>query len=203
MALVPIDKTKKGGLLGGSSINKVVDDARNAGPKTSPGGSKGPSAKNPSSTAVKGAPVSTAGPVAPITPTLENYLGSDVTYQDQLRNFDRTLADFLANMGTRNTRTTADFGEGKRNMEQQRVTDLDAIKNDFASRGLLNSGLFVDKNAQYEKDYAQQLADAERLYNQAISDLSTEETNFRREQDLQKESAKQDAARRRAEKYGV
>lgn len=159
--------------------------------------------KTPSRTAVSKPAPKVAGPVKPIVPTLDQFLGGDTTYLDQLRQFDRTLGDFIANLGVRKTRLTADYGENKRDMEQQRIEDLEAIKNDFASRGILGSGLFVDENAQYEKTYAQQLADFERQYQQSQSDLTLEDTQFRREQDLAKEAARADAARRRAEKYGL
>lgn len=159
--------------------------------------------KTPTKTATAKAPTLAPGPVKPIVPTLDQYLGGDTTYQDQLRQFDRTLGDFIANLGVRKDRLTADYGENKRDMEQQRIKDLEAIKNDFASRGLLSSGLLVDESGKYEKDYAQQLADFERQYTQSQSDLTLEDTQFRREQELAKEAARQDAARRRAEKYGL
>lgn len=159
--------------------------------------------KTPTKTATAKAPTVQPGPVKPIVPTLDQYLGGDTTYLDQLRQFDRTLGDFIANLGVRKTRLTADYGENKRDMEQQRIKDLEAIKNDFASRGLLSSGLLVDESGKYEKDYANQLADFERQFTQSQSDLTLEDTQFRREQELAKEAARQDAARRRAEKYGL
>lgn len=159
--------------------------------------------KTPTVTATRQAPQVAPGPVAPIVPSLDQYLGGDTTYLDQIRQFDRTLGDFIANLGTRKTRLTADYGENKRNMGQTHDKDIEQIKNDFASRGLIDSGLFVDENAKYEKDYAQQLADFERQYGQSQQDLTTEDTQFRREQDLSKEAARADAARRRAEKYGL
>lgn len=171
-------------------------------PKTSKPTATKPS-KTPTVTAVKPPASIAPGPVKPIIPSLDEFLGGDTTYQDQLRQFDRTLGDFVANLSTRKDRLTADYGENKRNMDQQRTKDLESILNDYASRGLMGSGLFVDENAQYEKTFAQQLADFERQFGQSQTDLTLEDTQFRREQELAKEAARQDAARRRAEKFGI
>lgn len=143
------------------------------------------------------------GPVKPIIPDINAYLAGDVDYQNQLRQFDKTLADYTADSSLRKTRTEADYGEGKRNMEKQRIEDLAAIKDDFASRGILGSGLYTGRVGEYETGYGTQLADLERQFNQSIQDLSNQNLQFNREQELAKEAARQDAIRRRAQQYGL
>lgn len=161
------------------------------------------SSSRPSSAPVSNVPAAAPGPIAPIVPDIGAYLAGDVDYQNQIRQFDKTLADFTADSSTRKVRTEADYGEGKRNMETQRGTDLQSLKDDFASRGLLSSGLYTGRIGEYETDYRTQIADLERQFNQAVQDISNQGTQFTREQDLSKESARQDAIRRRAQQYGL
>lgn len=166
-------------------------------PRVTSGGSGGKvSATKPVAPAIP-------GPVKPIVPDINAYLAGDVDYQGQLRQFDKTLGDFNANLGNRRTRLTADYGQGKRDMEKQKIEDLLAIKDDFASRGILGSGLYTGRIGEYETSFADQLANFERTYNDSLGDLTTESTQFLREQELQKEASRQDAIRRRAQQYGL
>jgi len=136
-------------------------------------------------------------------PSLNNWLARDTDYQDQLRAFNRSLSDFMADVGRRKTSLSTDYSTGVKRMGEQRVKDLADIMNDFASRGLLKSGLFGQRQGDYEKQYQQNLTDLSTQNKKALTDLSTEEKNYRRQQELQKESARKEAARRRAEKYGI
>lgn len=188
------------------AVSRRLGNGGGTGGKTPPrtsGGGGGSNAKTVTKTTPRPAAPTAPGPVAPIVPSIEDYLAGDVDFQNQLRQFAKTLGDFNTNLDSRRTRLTADFGEGKRNMEKQKVDDLLAIKDDFASRGILGSGLYTNEVGDYNTNYAEALANFERQYNQSVGDLANESTQFNREQELQKEAARLDAVRRRAQKYGV
>lgn len=136
-------------------------------------------------------------------PSLSFWLRHDADYQDQLRAFGRSLSDFMADVGRRKTTLGTDYKTGVKRMGDQRVKDIQDIMNDFAARGLLKSGLYGQRQADYEKQYQQNLTDLETQNKKSLTDISNEEKNFRRQQELQKESARKEAARRRAEKYGI
>lgn len=132
--------------------------------------------------------------------TLEQWLNKDSEYQSQLSQFGKTWADFLADVGVRKARAGTDYELGKKNMADQRTRDLEALKNDYASRGLLQSGLYGERVGQYETDYNKNVADLETQRQRLLQDIGTEQTNFQREQDLEKQRARQAAAQRRTAK---
>lgn len=136
-------------------------------------------------------------------PSLSQYLARDADYQDQLRSYARSFSDFTADVGRRKTKLTGDYNAGVKSMGDQRVKDLQDIMNDFASRGLLQSGLYGQRESDYEKQYQSNLSDLGRQQKSNLGDISAEQTQFTRQQQLEKESARKDAARRRAEKYGI
>lgn len=130
--------------------------------------------------------------------SLEQWLSKDSDYQSQLSQFGKTWADFLADVGVRKARTGTDYELGKKNMADQRTRDLESLKNDYASRGLLQSGLYGERVGQYETDYNKNVADLETQRQRLLQDIGTEQTNFQREQTLEKQRARQAAAARRA-----
>lgn len=173
--------------------------------------SSGSSARAPSSGGSR--PVSsnrTPGRVEPVTkpkpkppPSVKNYLAGDTGYQQLLRGQQRTLADFLADIGRQRTEAKTSFGDVTRSMEQEKERALEAMQNEFASRGLLQSGLFGKEQGEYNQDWANQMTQLEQGQQSLLSDLLSQRTNFQREQQLAQEAARQSAIRRRAEKYGI
>ncbi len=136
-------------------------------------------------------------------PTLAQWLGKDATYQDQLRAFQRSLNDFNVDWTKRKDKVGADYTTGVTQMKDQKVKDLNDIMSDFAARGLLTSGLFAQRNADYEKTFNTNLTNLDTNKKSLLEDLSTEGSQFRRDQELAKENAKKEAAKRRADKYGI
>lgn len=151
----------------------------------------------------RGTPTGGTGKVQPVKKpmSLEAWLGKDSDYQDQLRQFGKTWSDFLADVGVRKGRVGTEYGSSSKKMADQRGLDLKSFENDFASRGLLQSGLYADRLGQYEKDYQTGLADLGRNKDQLLQDISSEQTNFQREQDLAKEQARKLAAQRRTTSF--
>jgi hypothetical protein len=80
--------------------------------------------------------------------------------------------------------------------------DLGNIKDDFASRGVLHSGLFAQKNADYQTEFEKQLGEINRKKTQSYGDLQAQLLQFEREQQLQISQAKLEAARRAAAQTG-
>src|SRR5216117_857444 len=99
---------------------------------------------------------------APPPPSLASWLKTDADYQDQLRAFAKTLADETANVTQRQGRVKTDYQSGVSSMGEQRVKDLQDIMNDFAARGLLKSGLYGQRQSDYEKQYQTNLGNLTR-----------------------------------------
>lgn len=89
-------------------------------------------------------------------------------------------------------------GVYQRELRDTRTKDLGDIRNDYSARGLLRSGLYAQKNSDYEKEFGKQMAEISRKKASTYGQLGTEKRQFGREQEIQKEQARLEAARRRA-----
>lgn len=146
-----------------------------------------------------------AGPISNISapPNINAYLGGDTTYQQQQQNFQKTLADFLSNEKLQKSKLTEDYGGAQRAMNLQKTNDLSNMQQDFAGRGLLTSGLYAGAVGDYNTDFLQKLAELTKNFKRSTGDLSMGETNFRKEQQLAAQRAREEALARRASQYGI
>lgn len=145
-------------------------------------------------------PQSTApGPIQ----NIEAYLGADTGYQQQIRSFNQALQDFLADVTRRRGTLETDFGTSKKAMDDQRVMDLDRIKDDYGARGLGRSGLYADAVGDYETEFGTRMSELQRRQNEALAGLTQEEGNFKSQQELKTQQAKEQAIARRAAQYGL
>lgn len=147
-------------------------------------------------------PVAKPGAVPKIA-SIEDWLGSETMYKNQIRNFDKAFGDFNADLNLRKGRVNTDFTQSEKTLKDQRVSDLETLKNDFASRGLLTSGLYANELGDYENEFNQQLANLTRGRTESLSNIGRELSNFQSEQNLAKQRAREEAIRRRAAKYGL
>jgi hypothetical protein len=182
---------------------------------TSPPNISGPGGTNPNlgGPAGGGPPIPGSGNSAPSpnlniakppkAPALDTWLKSDASYQNQLRTFAQALAEFQAGQ----TRTTASdntsWQGATRQLGDQKTKDLAGIMNDFASRGMLKSGLYGQNVADYTKTYQNNLNDLNTGHSNALRDLGTANVNFQKDQAIQSAQARSDAAARRAAQFGI
>lgn len=136
-------------------------------------------------------------------PDIGGFLGSDTAYQDQLRQFAQALADMNADVTRRRGVIGTGFETSKKGMADQRVKDLGNIEADYGARGLLRSGLYGKARGDYETEYNNRLTDLGTQNTNALSQLDQELNQYRSQQELQTQAAREAAIRRRAEQYGV
>lgn len=148
-------------------------------------------------------PVQTLTPPRPKPPSLKEFLAGDEVYQQALRGSSRTLADFLSELQRQRGEAGTAFRTTRENMETQRERQLQQLRDEFAARGLLQSGVYAGRQTMFEQDFARQLDDLQRSYNSLLQDLLAQETNFRRKQELALEMARQEAIARRAARYDL
>jgi hypothetical protein len=150
-----------------------------------------------------GSGTSYSPPKAPKAPSIGSYLGTDSTYQQQVRGGKRSLADFLSEMGRRRGEAGTQYGQTTASMERDRVTQLEDLRNEFASRGLIQSGLYGEEQGNFQKKFTEQQTALSQQQAALLADLLSQEKNYRRENDLATEAAKQEALQRRAAKYKI
>jgi hypothetical protein len=137
----------------------------------------------------------------PKAPSIGSYLGTDSMYQQAVRGGKKSLADFLSETGRRRGEAGTQFNQTKASMERDRLQQLNDLRQEFASRGLIQSGLFGEENGKFEQQFTEQSNALQQQQAALLADLLSQEKNYRRENDLALEAAKQEALLRRSQKY--
>jgi hypothetical protein len=211
--------TKPGGGSKGSSSGTAYRPRQSYSPRSAAAGNKlkkstpassggrvkyssGPSIKSNSSGQYGATPPVPAAAPGNID-DVNAYLGGDSGYQDQLRQLAKALSDFQADTGRRQGTLDTEFGVSKRALGDQRTLDLDNIEEDYASRGLLKSGVYAGAVGDYEKEYGERVSDLDRRQQQALQLLMQERSSYENQNSLEQQAAREAAIRRRAETYGV
>lgn len=132
--------------------------------------------------------------------SIDAYLGSDAAYQGVLRGNKRTLQDYLSELGRRRGEAGTQYNQTKASMERDRIQQLADLREEYASRGLIQSGIYADEQGKFQQQFIQQSQALEQQQAALLADLLSQEKNYRRENDLALEKAKQDALARRAAK---
>lgn len=136
-------------------------------------------------------------------PPVAKYLGADPVYQQGLSELMRTLNAFKVSNTDSQTDVRSAFNTSMQRMGAERGEALNSLKDDFASRGLLQSGLYADANSDYNKEYRNRVTDLTRDRTDQLGNLKSEFSNFRGLNNSKVQELRLDAIRRRAEKYGI
>lgn len=146
-----------------------------------------------------------AAPVqsAPPPMSLDDFVAQDTAYQSQLAALSKAFTDYQSQQEQAKTGYLTNYGTDRDALERNRVNAMSELENDFASRGLLQSGLYADSRADLTGDYDRRNSALEQAKAQYIAGLTNDLSNFQSEQDLTKQRALQEAAARRAAQYGV
>lgn len=137
------------------------------------------------------------------TSALDKWLAGDVTYQQQLADFNRAIAEYNATFNRQKSITERDYAESQRALNLQGTQDRDDQQNDFAGRGILHSGVYAKALGDYNTQFNQRMKALTTGKTDKLGDLSTQKSNFLRQTSLEKNNAKQDAIRRRAQQLGI
>lgn len=134
---------------------------------------------------------------------LDKWLAGDVTYQQQLADFNRAIAEYNATFNRQKSITNRDYNESQRALDLQGTQDRTDQQNDFAGRGILHSGVYAKALGDYNTQFNQRVRALTAGRNDKLGDLTTQRSNFLRQTSLEKNNAKQDAIRRRAQSLGI
>ncbi len=138
-----------------------------------------------------------------IPPSIDAFLGGDTTYQDQVRNFQLGLNNFLADATRRRGTVDSDYASSQKALNDQKVQDLGNLEADYGSRGLAGSGLYGKAVGDYNTEWNNRMGDLTTKQQQALASIQQEQGNYQSQSELQKQQALQDAIARRASKYGA
>lgn len=150
------------------------------------------------------------GSVAPSVPapppmSIDEWLakGNDTTYSGQRSAYEKALADYAAQYKSEQDKYSNEYNASLAKMQQDNTLGAKDLENDYASRGLLTSGVYANALNEYQNSYQTKLSDLSRARDAYLSDLNNDKTNFESEQALALARAKQDAANRRTAGLGL
>lgn len=125
---------------------------------------------------------------------------ADSTYWDTLNQLLQNSEMYRQNMTLQQARANEDYGVSTQKMAKQRGRDLTNIREDFASRGVVKSGVYGGRVGEYESDYQTALADLARAKNRSLQDVSQAYNQYLEQWRLQKQQAINDAIQRKLAK---
>lgn len=144
-----------------------------------------------------------AAPPKPVIPDTGSYLKSDSTYQKQMAAYAKSLADFQADQGLAKTDYDTGYQGTYRDIGLAKQDASENLKNDFASRGMLQSSLYNEGLGDLNNQYQNQYNDLAKQRTGFLDQLTQELTKYRNEQGTQSQNAQAEALRRRQEKYNL
>jgi hypothetical protein len=154
-----------------------------------------------------GVGISSSGQVSNVAPapipSINQFLGADAGYQSQLAAIQKALADYQAQMGTQTNQYETNYASNLNQLGQDRTLGLADQQNDYTGRGLLHSGLYGKAAGDLTTQYDTKQADLGRARSDFLANLGLDFNNFKSQQDITGQRAKQDAIARRAAQYGV
>lgn len=150
------------------------------------------------------APVATnADPLGTGDPELDKYLAGDDIYQSILASITRNKDTNQVNYDYNVKNQTADNETIRRRLAESEVKDNKLLDDDYAARGLFNSGLELKASSDLGQNYSNQGKDLESAFQRNLYQLLTDQTS---QNDLDNETGRQaqlDAITRRAQEFGI
>lgn len=155
----------------------------------------------PTTSTINPAPV--APPAAPAPPELDQYLAGDTTYQGLLGQFGSQLTDFQSGQLNTRNQNSQSFAQRLRDLQQAQTADEANLAEDFAGRGLSNSGVYADALSQLQNQYLTSQGNLQSEQTNSEADLASQLANFQSQQAAAQQQAYLDAIARRAAQYGL
>lgn len=137
------------------------------------------------------------------TPSVNQWLAGDTTYQATINALNKALTDYRTRMTQQQGQYNTEYNMNTGNLATSRRAALADQENDFASRGILRSGVFGKSNAELQSDYNTRQNALDVGKSNYVADLEAARADFTAEQALAKQQARQNAINRRAAKYGI
>lgn len=149
------------------------------------------------------APPPPAPPPPPAAPSINQWLAGDTAYKQQTDAAKKAMADYMAQMSGQQGSYETEYQRNLMNTgDAEKLANTD-LENDYASRGLTNSGLFLKAKTDLSTDYDKRestLADGRAEF---LANLKAALTNFQSTSNINSTKYKNDAIARRAAKYDV
>jgi hypothetical protein len=133
----------------------------------------------------------------------KDYLKLDPTYKAQSAALTKARKDYVAQQNTAKTGYLTNYSYDTNSYNRNRKAAVGDNQNDYAARGMMNSGLYADSIAKQGNEWDQKKAQIELAKRQYLAGLKSDLANFTTQQQLTNTQAEQEAAARRALRLGI
>lgn len=130
-----------------------------------------------------------------------SFIPKDETFQSQVSALRKQLEDTVLSNRDQRKNLREDFRLSKERMGDERTRSLDQMMQDYASRNMLNSTEYMDAVGKYDTDYQQKMGDLTRDRDRNIKDLLESLGMYRQSNQNERQNARAEAVRRRAEQF--
>lgn len=136
-------------------------------------------------------------------PSVSKWLANDTQYQATTNALNKALADYRTRMNQQLGQYDTEYNQNVSTLGTSRQAALTDTENDYASRGVLRSGVYANTTSNLMSDYnaRQNRLDTGRANFRA--DMNAARQDFSSEQSLALQNARQNAINRRAARYGI
>jgi hypothetical protein len=156
---------------------------------------------------VGGSPTGAIAPVvqppAPAPPSIDEWLANDATFKTQNDQLAKAWADYQNNRKLQEDQYSGQYNTNVQELGKQKDQDWHSLEDDYASRGLMASGLFSKATTDFNNDYATKQSNLDKAKADFLANLMAAQQGFQSDQQVTTEKARQDAINRRAAQYGV
>lgn len=132
----------------------------------------------------------------------KQFIPEDETYQSSISSLRQQLEDFILSNKDQRGDVRENFQLTRDRMGKERERALGDMESDFGSRGMLNSSEYMDSIGKYNTDYQTKFGDLTRDRDSNIEDLLESLGMYKRANQGERQNARAEAIRRRAEKFG-
>ena len=202
----PAPPTDVASWRGGGFTPKIVSRAPARAPAravTRRAASVAPKSTRPS---VGNSATGTVAPVAAPAPppmSVEDWLAQDTTWKSQQDQFNKAWSDYQAQALQSENQYRTGYTADVNKLKTARTQAGQELESDFASRALLGSGIYAKAYTDYVNDYDARQKALDTGLSDFLANLTSQKQNYKSEQDLSLEKAKQDAINRRAASLGL
>ena len=149
------------------------------------------------------APPPPAPPPPPKPPSIDQWLAGDTVYKQQTDASAKALADYMAQMTGQQNSYNTEYQRNLGNLSDAEKLAQTDTENDYASRGLSTSGVFLKALADLKADYDKRESTLSDGRAEFLSNLANGLTNFRSTQGINNTRYRNEAINRRAAQFGL
>lgn len=174
-----------------------------APPKATPGKAQKAIVNRAASPTVGSSSTGVISPTAPVAPNVDEWLANDVAYKTQSDQLTKAWQDYQARSKQGEGQYRTDYTGRANELAKAREANAKELESDYASRGMMGSGLYAKAFTDFSNDYDNRQKQLDTGLSDFLANLLSQSQDFQSEQSIAAEKTKQDAIARRAATLGL